>query len=269
LHRASEAVDISSVSWRVNAERMMLFGWGRAILLQVAHPLIAAGVYEHSSFRSTPLAAVARLRQTVHAMLSLTFGSDAQRERTLEGIRRIHRRVNGELPETVGIFPRGTPYSAERPELLLWVHTTLLESILLVHDIVKPPLALAERDSYCADAAPIAVALGVREADVPRRWVDVQQHLDTTYASGAIAVGFQGRELAGALVGAPALRLLPFAGVIHRTITVGLLPPHVRDRYQLVWQPRDQRRLERLLPRLRTVRRWTPEPFALWKEARG
>src|SRR5688572_18840728 len=150
---------------------MMLFGWGRAILLQLAHPLIAAGVYEHSSFRATPLAAVARLRETVHAMLSLTFGSDAQRDATLEGIRRIHRRVNGQLPESVGIYPRGTAYSAEQPELLLWVHTTLLESILLVHDIVKPPLTPAERDAYCVQAAPIALALGVREAEVPLRWL--------------------------------------------------------------------------------------------------
>src|SRR5688572_30550734 len=155
---------------------MMLFGWGRAILLQLAHPLIAAGVYEHSSFRATPLAAVARLRETVHAMLSLTFGNDAQRDATLEGIRRIHRRVNGHLPETVGIYPRGTPYSAEQPALLLWVHTTLLESILLVHDLVKPPLTLSERDAYCADAAPIATALGVPDPDVPRRWVEIQQH---------------------------------------------------------------------------------------------
>ena len=247
----------------------MLVGWGRAILLQLAHPLIAAGVHEHSSFRATPLAAVTRLRQTVHAMLSLTFGSEAQREHTLEGIRRIHRRVNGQLPEAVGAYPRGTPYSAEQPELLLWVHTTLLESILLVHDLVKPPLTTAERDAYCADAAPIAVALGVREAEVPRRWTEIQHHLDTTYASGAIAVGSQGRELAGALVGAPALRLLPFAGVIHRTLTVGLLPAHVRPLYGLAWSPEDQRRLERLLPRLRTIREWTPEPLALWKEARG
>ena len=246
----------------------MLFGWGRAILLQLAHPLIAAGVHEHSSFRSSPLTAVSRLRHTVHAMLSLTFGTDARREATLEGIRTIHRRVNGQLPETVGIYPRGTAYSAERPELLLWVHATLLESILLVHDIVKSPMTPAERDAYCVEAAPIAVALGVSGADVPRRWIDIQQHLDATYASGAIAVGTQGRELARALVGAPALRLLPFAGLVHRTITVGLLPAHVRDLYGLPWSPRDQRRLERLLPRLRTVRNWTPDALALWSEAR-
>jgi len=247
----------------------MLFGWGRAILLQLAHPLIAAGVYDHSSFRATPLAAVARLRQTVHAMLSLTFGSDARREATLEGIRAIHRRVNGRLPEAVGIFPCGHAYSAEQPELLLWVHTTLLESILLVHDIVRRPLTADERDAYCVEAAPIAVALGVRETEVPRRWLDIQQHLSATYASGAIAVGSQGRALSEALVGAPALRLVPFAGLIHRTITVGLLPDHVRDAYGLAWAQNDARRLERLLARLRLVRAWTPEPLALWKEARS
>jgi uncharacterized protein (DUF2236 family) len=162
----------------------------------------------------------------------------------------------------------GSPYSAEQPELLLWVHTTLLESILLVHDIVKPPLSMAERDAYCAEAAPIAVALGVRDTEVPRCWRDIQHHLDTTYQSGAIAVGSQGRALARALVGTPALRLVPFAGLIHRTITVGLLPDHVRNAYSLPWASADERRLERLLPRLRTVRHWTPEALALWREAR-
>jgi uncharacterized protein (DUF2236 family) len=247
---------------------MVLLGWGRAILLQLAHPLIAAGVYDHSSFRSTPLAAIGRLHHTVKAMLSLTFGDETQHNRTIEGIQAIHRRVNGQLPETVGPFPQGTPYSAERPELLLWVHTTLLESVLLVHDLVRPPLSVAERDAYCVEAAPVAIALGAGDADVPRCWAGIRRHLDATYASGVIAVGHQGRELAQALVGAPALKLVPFAGLIHRTLTVGLLPPHVRECYGLPWEPRDQRRFERMLPRLRTVRRMLPASVALWREAR-
>jgi uncharacterized protein (DUF2236 family) len=69
-----------SISHRINAERIVLLGWGRAILLQLAHPLIAAGVHDHSGFRSTTWAAVTRLYHTVHAMLALTFGSEAERE---------------------------------------------------------------------------------------------------------------------------------------------------------------------------------------------
>ena len=39
-----------TIAERINAERIVLAGWGRAILLQLAHPLVAQGVADHSSF---------------------------------------------------------------------------------------------------------------------------------------------------------------------------------------------------------------------------
>src|SRR5690606_11371838 len=109
----------------INAERLMLLAWARAILLQLAHPLIAAGVYEHSAFRSGPLTAAGRLYHTVKAMLALTFGDAAAQRTTIDNILSIHRRVRGTIPEAAGRFPAGTPYSAEDPDLVLWVHATL------------------------------------------------------------------------------------------------------------------------------------------------
>ena len=96
------------VSQRVNAERVMLLAWPRAILLQVAHPLVAAGVADHSSFADGGFAAVHRLWQTVQAMLALTFGDRVEQQEAIDGILAIHRRVNGTLSETVGPFPSGT-----------------------------------------------------------------------------------------------------------------------------------------------------------------
>jgi uncharacterized protein (DUF2236 family) len=93
------------VAQRLNAERLVLLGWTRAILLQLAHPLIAAGVYDHSSFRATPLAAAVTLHATIRAMLALSFGTDAEREHALHGIRTIHTRVNGHLPKRSAPFP--------------------------------------------------------------------------------------------------------------------------------------------------------------------
>ena len=112
---------------RVNAERVLLLGWSRAVLLQLAHPLVAAGVAEHSTFRGGRLTAAKRLHQTVHAMLALTFGDDAQYAVAISKIRAIHRRVHGRLRAAVGPFPAGGPYSAEGPALLLWVQATLVE----------------------------------------------------------------------------------------------------------------------------------------------
>ena len=65
-----------SVSWKINREMVVVVGWGRAILLQFAHPLVAAGVSEHSQFRGGLLSSFRRLSSTVRAMLSLTFGSE-------------------------------------------------------------------------------------------------------------------------------------------------------------------------------------------------
>ena len=131
----------------------MLFGWTRAILLQFAHPLVAAGVHEHSGFRASPLAAVKRLRHTVQAMLAIAFGRDIDRDRAIDAIRQIHRRVNGVLTAPVGPFAAGTRYSAEDPALVLWVHLTLIESIVGSYELLVAPLSEPERDAYCAESA--------------------------------------------------------------------------------------------------------------------
>ena len=259
---------VTSITWRVNAERIVLLGWARAILLQLAHPLVAAGVFDHSGFRGTPYAAASRLYHTVHAMLSLTFGDEAARQRTLDGIRAIHRRVNGVLPETTGPYPAGTRYSAEDPALVLWVHATLIESVLLVYERLVAPLTASERDEYCAEAFPIAVALAAREDEVPRTWSDMRCYLERMYASNAIAVGRQGRELAGAVLSPSGGWLVAPATWINRMVTVGLLPPQVREQYGMTWSPRQDRTVARLLSLLRHTRRLLPGAIALWPDAR-
>ena len=51
----------TSVAERINGERLVVLGWGIAILLQVAHPLVAAGVAEHSSFTRHRFSRLGRL----------------------------------------------------------------------------------------------------------------------------------------------------------------------------------------------------------------
>src|SRR5437764_14232011 len=89
----------SSLAWRINGEMLGLLGWGRAILLQVAHPLVAAGVAEHSHFSSARLDRVRRLRRTLDAMLTLTFGTRDEAVAVARHIDGIHGRVRGALRE--------------------------------------------------------------------------------------------------------------------------------------------------------------------------
>jgi uncharacterized protein (DUF2236 family) len=259
-----------SVGRRINAERIVLLGWGRAILLQLAHPLIAAGVYDHSGFRATTWAAVTRLYHTVHAMLALTFGTDAERERALDGIRQIHHRVNGTLKTATRRFPAGTPYSAEDPDLVLWVHATLLESLPLAYERLIGPLTIAERDAYCAEAAPVAVALLARSHEVPRTWADARAYLDRVYASGDLEVTEQASTLARAVLSPPAAAawIAGPATWTNRILTLGLLPPQIRRQYRFEWTRGDQRLFNALVPTLKTARRVLPRAITLWPEAR-
>ena len=259
----------SDISRRINAERLLLVAWLRAMLLQLAHPLIAAGVAEHSGFRGSAGAAFARLRQTVDAMLALTFGTDAEREASLDVIRAIHRRVNGTLTSACGCFPAGTRYSAEDPALLTWVHATLVESMVLVYEQVICPLTAIERDRYCDDAGEVAIALGASSRDVPRSWAAVQAYLESRYVSGEIFVGQQAITLAAALLSAGGSRasrwlVAPSMSVL----AAGLLPSQVRMQYGLAWNHRHQQRFKRLFALLRMVRRALPLRFTHWQRAR-
>jgi len=257
------------VAQRWNAERLVLLAWTRAILLQLAHPLIAAGVYEHSSFRATPWAAASRLHSTVRSMLALSFGSDVAREQALQGIRTIHTRVHGRLSEPVGAFPAGTPYSAEDPSLVLWVHLTLIESIPLAYSLFVGPVTDRERDAYCAESAWVATALGARPADVPITWEHASAQLSQMYASGTLCVGPQARTLAAAVLAPGFGRLVPPLASWNRVVTEGLLPPSIREQYGLPWDATEERRFERVVGRVRRLRRALPDVVALWPEARA
>lgn len=255
------------VAWRINGERLMLLGWARAILMQFAHPLIAAGVYDHSAFRDNPRTAVRRLRHTVGAMLSLTFGDQHEQARAFDGIKAIHLRVHGTLPEAAGRFAAGTPYSAEDPDLVLWVHVTLMESIPIAYERLVGPLSIAERDAFCVAAAAAPVTLGARPEDVPRSWTAVRQHVDAA-ATDTLIVTPQARALAHALLAPPLPRLLSPATSINRLFALGDLPADIRSQYGFDWSPRDQRALTRMSSLVRTLRQRSPAIVALWPQAR-
>ncbi|MGH8186098.1 MAG: oxygenase MpaB family protein, partial [Steroidobacteraceae bacterium] len=255
------------VSRRINAERISLLAWSRAILLQLAHPLVAAGVAEHSSFREGRLTAVRRLHHTVGAMLSLTFGSDEDRGATLDRINGIHRRVNGTLRESAGPFAAGTRYSAEDPALLLWVHATLLDSIPLVYEQLIVPLTNTDRDQYCLEAEPVVQALGARDG-APRSWADLSSYMNRMYSSGEIVVSADARELAAVVLAPPFARLMAPATRVNWLFTVGLLPPGIREQYGFAWTPADERSLERWTAIIGGIRRRLPDAIALWPDSR-
>jgi uncharacterized protein (DUF2236 family) len=208
-----------SISWRVNREAALLLGGGRALLMQVAHPLVAAGVADHSDFQRDPLA---RLNRTMELSLALTFGSREEVRGAARQINRTHERV------------AGAGYQALDPDLLLWVHATLIDSALLTYRTFIAPLSRDEVEAYYQEAKPIGALLGIPAGRFPPRMADFDAYVAEMLV-GAAQPDETGRRLA-ALVLRPPIRRVPgalFAPV--EAITAGLLPEGLRQAYGLRW----------------------------------
>lgn len=266
---AARWVGAASMPWRLHREVVLLLGWGRAVLLQLAHPLVAAGVADHSSFDRDLASRVQRLRQTLETMLALTFGTGDEVLAAAARINAIHDRVQGTLPTAVGPFPAGTPYSAHDPELLRWVHATFLDSLLRAYDLFVGPLSASERDQYCREASAIEPLLGLPPGFLPRSRAELERYLEGMLASGQIVVGGTARALARAIVAPPApLPARPLLGLL-RLPTVGLLPPTLRAQYGFAWDERRERRLRLLAACTRVLRRAAPPVLRYWPVARA
>ncbi len=257
-------VQPNSITWHVNGEIVMVIGWGRAILLQLAHPLVAAAVADHSYFKSSHGSRLERFRRTLEAMLDLTFGTREQATRTARRIDAIHGRVTGQLRESVGLFPANTVYYARDPNLLRWVHATLVDTALITYKLFIGPLTPAQEDQYCQEATTLGPLLGIPDGFLPTSREELRTYLRDTIASGQIAVGETARALARSLLAPPRAPLgRPLAALLSLPI-VGLLPEPIRSDYGLPWDARRDSMLvvaasvsRLLLPRLPTaLRRW-------------
>jgi uncharacterized protein (DUF2236 family) len=253
-----------SITWKINRERIVVAGWGRAVLLQLAHPSIAAGVYDHSSFRGSLRSSYRRLRSTVGAMLSLTFGDTEQMIATAAGIMSIHDRVRGRVGEGAA-----GEYSAHDPDLQRWVHATLLESSLLTYELLVGPLTRRERDRYCAEAAIMEPLLGMPAGSLPRDAAGLDTYMREMLAGGRIVVTDTSRAVARALLCPPHRYAAWPAFRAMQLLAIGSLPASLRPEYGFAWRAREARALARWTVLLRTSLRLLPPVAREWPAARA
>jgi uncharacterized protein (DUF2236 family) len=256
------------IGWKLQREIVLLLAWAPAILLQLAHPLVAQGIADHSSFRTQRRGRTRRLLHTIDAMLQLCFGTEAEAQATLARINAIHDRVNGHLAGTAGVFPAGTPYSAHDPALLAWVHATLLDMNLRVYERYVGPLSEDEKDRYCAEASAIETPFAIPAGRLPRSFDELNRYMDAMLASGEIAVSEDARLLAREILYPPAPRLAAPALVLVRLHTVGLLPASIRAAYGLSWSARRQAAMTASTRLVRAALRFTPSVVRHWPAAR-
>jgi len=241
-----------SEAWRLNREAMLLLGAGpRALLLQIAHPLVASGVAEHSDFRSDPWA---RLSGTLRSYLRIVYGTADAARGEIRRLHELHRGIRGSVLDSDARARHGRRYSALDPDLSLWVHATLVDSTIAAYDAWIEPLSRDERARYYEETLPVGAAFGIPPSRLPADLDAFELYLDGMLAPGGpIEVGDLARELAEGILHPPlgpavAAAGWPFSGLADVVDAVparayawlfwpsiGLLPANVREGYQFPW----------------------------------
>lgn len=166
VKRSDEALfSPDSMVWQVHGDVVsMMVGGVSALLLQMLHPVVLAGVWDHSNFRTDMLG---RLRRTARFITATTYGERAEAEAAITRVRAVHSRLGGALPD-------GTPYRADDPALLAWVHVSEAWSFLAAwQHYGDHRLTPAQQDLYYAEFSNIGTALGADA--VPRNRADTDQ----------------------------------------------------------------------------------------------
>src|ERR1700674_1392389 len=182
-----------SIPRRVNRENVLFLGGGRALLMQLAHPKVAAGGGEHSDFCSHPLR---RRRRTSLMTMAIVFGD---RETALAAARTVNQ---------VHAHVRGHDYRALDPDLLLWVHATLADTALVTYETFVHALQPREREEFYQEFKLLGELLGIPRERFPDTFVDFEAYLDQMVSSGPVHVDSRARELAAQVL-QPRVRLLP------------------------------------------------------------
>ena len=245
-----------SVARRVDRELFLLAGGAAALLLQVAHPLVAAGVDQHSDFRRSPHR---RLLRTLDTTLAIVFGD---RRRAMAAVERI----NARHASVRGVAEGGVPYAARDPRLLLWVQCTLILTSLRLYEIVVGPLNAMDRERYWEEGKLIAGELGISRHLMPGTIAELEAYERTMLANEVLpnetsrAVG---RDVVRPFRFLPGLATWPVDA-----LTAGLLPPGLRDAFGLRWGTAERLGFRAAIVTFRYLRLVLPERLTVVPQAR-
>jgi uncharacterized protein (DUF2236 family) len=233
-----------SLVWQLGGDWTVLLGGGRALLLQVSHPVVAAGVEQYSDFRANPWK---RLTGTLDLYLSVVFGGEQRARRAGADLRSLHRDIKG-------VDADGRRYHALDPEAFAWVHATLVDSAVQMIERFRQPLSPAERERYYAEMGQVGALYGLRAEDLPADWSSFQKYLDEKMRT-RLRDSATVRDVLASVMHPARPPVLPVpdrlwragswpGAALARLVTIGTLPQPLRELLGLRWTEGQQRALE-------------------------
>lgn len=226
------------VIWRVQREAVLMLAGGRAFLMQAAHPLALAGFAEHSTYDTDPFD---RLWRTMRTVWTAAFGTPEEAERAARRVQAMHGRVTGVLARDEGPFPAGTPYAAQDPRLLMWVHATLYDSSLLAYESFVRPLTDLEHDEFYDQMNAMARHWGTPDEVLPPDRHAFRAYMDGMLTGGEILVTDRTRTMGKVILDPPAPLHVRAGWPMLNLLTAGFLPDTLREGYGLPWSSRRER----------------------------
>ena len=241
-----------SVSWRVHRETTVLFGGARALLMHAAHPLVIAGATETGFYERKPWK---RLERTLSLTYALTFGTSEEALAAAGRINEVHRRVRGVDRVT------GKRYDAMDPDLLLWVHASLVDSALLFERLTVGRLTVAERERFHREQMVGAELLGLARDRVPPTVAGLRAYIADVVAGDDLQVTGAARRVAALIRTPPAeAEWRPILRAV-AWWAFGTLPGRLRTKYGVPWGPGRDAAMRASLAAVRAGRPAIPRRF--------
>ncbi len=267
----------ASEAWRLNREAALLLGAGpMAVLLQIAHPLVAEGVAQHSTFTTDPWA---RLVGTLRSYLRIVYGSGPTARSEIRRLNGLHRSVAGPVSDPVAAARFGGAYTARDPELSLWVHATLVWATLVTVERWLGAVGREERAGFYGETLVVGRLFGVPDARLPPDVEAFEAYIAAMLGpDGPVHPSDVSRDLARAILHPPlapvvergalarrlgaasrpagrVLRLAPRSALTPLLVpAVGLLPASLRAEFGLPWGPAE-----------RAIDAWLTTGWRLWR----
>ncbi len=183
----------ASLTWRIDREAVIFLGAGRALLLQLAHPWVAAAIAEHSRTFADP---IGRFHRTFDVVFTMAFGSLDQALGAAQHLHRRHAMIAGLLPETIGPFEKGSPYRANEVSALRWVHATLVETALMAHNLILPALTVDECERHWTESRLFGALFAIAPTDLPADWASFVAYNEAMAQSDILSVSAAARDVA-------------------------------------------------------------------------
>lgn len=240
-----------SATWQVMREPLLILGAARALLMQAAHPLVAQGALDHSDFEVDP---IGRFQRTAGWVTTVIFGTTEEAQAATRAVNQLHRRVTGQLPgeHAAGQWAGGSEYDAQNRQLLLWVHASLMDSMLTAHRTVIGKLRPGVADRFVREWDALARLMGIGPGSTWQTESAMRDWINGRIQAAIVAPGRGSRRVSAVILAPGATG--PALAKVTTLFSAGMLPPPLRREFGIAWTPAQQVAFQTLALSLRTAR---------------